>query len=313
MNQVQSYLSTVLRGKMTINEVRVFLGIVKQCQGLIRAEEKARPLQGRRISDEALDYRFLMQIADIIPESSHHYAEARTAIKRLMSKVVESYDSEQKRWSAGHLIDKAEIDSRRGSVWMQVSSWVFSAILDFSIGAPKRYSLENALRITKGPTLRLYMLLWNQTQDMTIKIEALKKMLGVENKYKQTPDFLKRCIDPAMVEMEKLGINGFTYDKLKVNATKTSAIKCLRFHPVKRELGQSLPQTVEGNKAFVIQALKERVGFSPDDFSKFKGLIDSYSKILGAKERLDKIIERQRAKGKNKYYVAAAMKSEVEG
>lgn len=317
-NQVQSYVSTVMHGKLSVNEVRVFMGIVKQCQELIYKEAEKGPLVGRRLDAGDLDFRFTLSVADLLPENSHHYAELKEACKRLMKRVVESYDTDARRWSAGHLIDKAVIDAGKGTVFLQVSEWVFANILDFSIGGPKKYSLENALRISKGSTLRLYMLLWNQKQDITYSIKGLKEMLGVKDNYRQTNDFLKRCIDPAQEELAKLGINGFTYEKIKDGDKQTSKLKALRFHPLKREaeslqsVAMSLPQSSVISRE-TSDYFEQSLGFTANDMIKFRGLLLQFCNLPGWQGRLDRIVERARQKRKNRYYIVAAMKGEVKG
>lgn len=313
--QVQSYISTVMHGKMNVNEVRIFMGIVKSCQALIYKEAAARPLAGRRLDGTDLDFELTLSIPDLLPQNSHHYEELRRACKSLMKRVIESYDTETKTWSAGHLIDKAVINAGKGTIWVRVSEWVYANVLDFSIGGPKKYSLENALRISKGSTLRLYMLLWNQQQDITYNVEGLKKILGVEKNYKQTTDFIKRCIEPARQELESLGINGFSYEKIKEGVNKTSPVKSLRFHPLKREqeslqsVVMSLPSSASDSRIY--DYFVTNLNFTGEEVKKFRALIMQFCNLPNWKDKLSKIVERQRAKRKNRFYIIAAIKGEV--
>jgi plasmid replication initiation protein len=104
-------------------------------------------------------------------------------------------------------------------------------LLPFLIGVGERftkYELFWILKMTSGYSIRIYELLkseeWKQT-PVLYKTEELKRLLGVEGKYKNNGDFVRKAVDIAVKEINNLTDMKVRYKKI----TKGRAITHLQF------------------------------------------------------------------------------------
>ena len=100
------------------------------------------------------------------------------------------------------------LEEGSGILRFSVAHWLVDYILDFTRGVC-RYDLQVALSFRSAYVARIYMLCAGQTSKFVVSVSFLKTFLGVEEKYKQTAMFLRRCIDPAVKEIEKKNVSGF--------------------------------------------------------------------------------------------------------
>lgn len=228
MEQRQSYLSTVVKGDMNLYEVRIFMLIVEQAQTVIEGE-KLKDIIGKAFSSDHLNINFSVQMKRLVA-NRHHYDVVLDACVKLSKRFVKIRDEQGKRRLMTPFIYNIIFEEGSGILRFSVAHWMIDYILDFTRGVC-RYDLQVALSFRSAYVARLYMLCAGQTSKFVVSVAFLKTFLGVEEKYKQTAMFLRRCIDPAVKEIEKKNVSGFRYETITGQRGKVEKIVII---PVKR-------------------------------------------------------------------------------
>lgn len=310
MNIIQSYYTSILRARLSLYEVRILIKIVERVQSCLH-HEAARNYVGEKICSDKINYNFALTIRELLPEGSHHYEDVRQACDSLSDKDIFWTSSDGKQWRKAPLIYNVRYDEGSGVVMFSASAWIIDTILDFTLGFSK-YDLASALSLSSANAVRMYMLTCSMSRPMSFKVEFLKAMLGVEDMYTQTRDFIKRCIEPARAELEKAGVNGFTfapeYDGRRV--AKIQIRPVIRAKKSKQEL-----TAMAGLSTWCPPAMKNylmlSVGFTSRELSANKSTLFEFSKLPYWQDALVRIVERQRRGRKTKGYVISAIKSEI--
>lgn len=310
MQVVQSYYTSIMRANLSLYETRILLRIVERAQSALHGDP-ARAHIGQKVSADGVNYNFSIAIKELLSDGSHHYEDVREACSSLADKDVEWYSPDGKQWRKASMIYNVRTDAGSGSVEFSCAKWLIDVILDMTQGFSK-YVLESAMSLRSPYAVRLYMLTASMSTPMFIRVEFLRDLLGVENMYSQTRDFIKRCVEPARAELERENVNGFTYEIIKV----AGKIAKLRLLPVKREKLTRTELTAKaGLSAWCPASMRNYLmlagGFSARELSANKNTLFQFSKLPAWEDRLQAIIERQRRGRFGKGYIIGALKSEI--
>lgn len=310
MELIQSFIYTIQRSKLTLYEQRIMLKIVEHAQTRIK---------GLIIKDNLYKWQhefdnveMIIPIKDILSDGSQHYAQVRDAARSLSRREFEFQNSETGDWFSTPVVYNIKHSSRSGLIRFYVSRTLFDVILDFTKGF-RQYSLETALSLGSPYASRLYALMCGQSSPLRLEIAELKKMFGVEDKYAQTADFIKKIIVPSQKCLDDRGCTSFTFSRVK-NGQKVVA---LLFFPVKRD--EQTPEQRAAKIATTIYLPKviqleliQVAGFTVRELSAHKVLLDEFSKLPESMSILADIINRMVSRNKSKGYVIAAMRSELQ-
>ena len=125
--------------------------------------------------------------------------------------------------------------------------------------------------------------------------------------------FLRRCIDPAVKEIEKKNVSGFRYETV---AGLRGKIEKLVFIPVKR--GQEAERRMLGYgslsvfaPSLLIQYLTLTCGFSKRELSANKEVLGELAKKENWQEIITRIVKFARAKDNPKRYIIGSLKKEL--
>lgn len=310
---IQSYPSAAIRGKLTTLQVRILCRIVERCQPTIKAQAasiREAITKGRLHTPESAIYGFTNR--ELTNTKSHNYAALKTAIKGLQEKTVQYYNYETKTWYSAAIIKEARIEEQTGRVIIESPTWLLEYICDFTHGATV-YNLITALQLRKASSARLYMLLWGQKSPITWTIGQLRKLLGAEDKYTQTRDFIKRLIEPARQEMESRQVNGFSYKLNKTSEATNATIKSITFTPITREAADEKTIIAKVNTSSLIPAalrdyLITALQFTSKEIGANKELLHAFTRRPQWQEEFGKLIDRARRKRKGKGYIINGLK-----
>lgn len=307
-----------MRGHFSLYETRIFCQIVASVQDVIKSEGGLKLTIGRQLSTDELNNIYEIRLKDLMDVGAHRNDQIKAALERLKHKEVIFTDETKQLYKSSYFINNFVFDSKNGKVTISVPKWLLTLILDFKCGV-SIYNLEHALTFKRASTVRLYMLLCNQTNPITYSIAFLRNILGVsDEQYKQTRDFIKRTIEPAKCEMDAKGCNSFDYTANKLNEDNPrSGIKSVTFKPLKREQRskESLSASVSVGLLCPLplqQYLTYNCNFTRDDLTHIKPVLVDFSRLDGYLDRLVKINERARKGRKGTGYIVNAMKSEIE-
>lgn len=309
MNVIQSYCSTIIKGKFDLYEIRIFMKIVELANHVI----KGKPLSafiGKAFSADGINCNLTIPIKELLTENSHHYEEIKEALDSLKMKELRFYDPANKVYYSATLLNNIRIAQGDGLVRFTVPNWVMEYILNFITKNFSRYNLEAALALPTVNSVRLYWLTANMRDPVTINLKFLKELLGCGDKYKYNNDFIKRCIEPARKILQSRKLNGFRFEKI-IEKNRCTKIK---FYPIKRQQEQPNEITARATiSAWVNPALRqvltERAGFNADALSKNKALLFEFSSLETWQQDIVKIIENGRKQRAGIGYYINAMKN----
>lgn len=252
-------------------------------------------------------------MSSLVADSTHNYDVVRAACRNLMTKVYEVWDESNQSYFATPLIYNFYTQRGEGILHFYVARRVFDAILDFRRGYCQ-YELNIANSIKSANAARMYILMCSQPAPISFSVDYLKKMFGVQTKYKQTRDFIKRVIEPSRKELESMHVSSFAYEPIKTGCKITS----IRFTPIHRrehtteELAAMVSVTALVDtevRIFLINAF----GFSVKELGAHKVLLEQFCKLPYKFDVLYSLRDRVRRKNKSKGYVIEALRSEVQG
>lgn len=319
MQVAQSYLSTLFRHRFTVYEMRVFLCIVRRTRQVTKARGvHYKDYMDRPFCTDGLNLNFTVPISTLSP-GSHNYKGVQAALKTLSDSLyVEYWDKSKRIWRRSSLIYNVVIDSRHGFVGFSAAKWLVDYICDFTAGGYREYDWEIAMSLRNPFSARLYLLLCSATSPMVYSIEAIKKTLGIDGVYSRPSDLIKRVIEPARKELESRDVNGFSFEQIKkIPGVQRSGTVALKFYPVKRgKLNKNISEIKKDVDAEIPESiqsyLRQAFGFSIQEIAHNKNVIGKFSKLEDWNEKFFDITERTRRLRKNKFYIIAAMKKEIQ-
>lgn len=310
MELIQSFIYSISRVKLGLYEQRILLKVVEHAQSRIHGLLVKNDLS--KWKHDFDNVQITVPIRDILSEDSQHYEAVRTSALRLMERKIEYFDSGTGSWFASPIIYNVRHDARSGVISFYVARRVFDCILDFTKGY-RQYSLESALSIPSPYASRLYSLMCGQVSPIRYEIGELKRMFGVEDKYAQTADFIKKVIEPSRKTLDEMNYTSFTYSRVKSG----QKVVALLFFPVRRD--QQTKEQLVAKTSIGSYLTKElriyllQLGqFTLRELSSHKLLLDEFAKLPGCIEAINSIINRAVTGNKSKGYIINAMRSEVQ-
>lgn len=310
MEIIQSFIYSVSRVKLGLYEQRILLKVIEHAQIVLKGKLVKNMLF--RMEHNLDNVRIDLPVRYIMSDGSKHYELIKEAARTLMGRRFEFYDTATKGWYSSPLIYNVAYVQGSGLLSFYVSKMLFDVALDFTKGFCK-YDLETALNLANPHAVRLYALLSGQTKPLIYPIEELKKMFGVDDKYKQTRDFILKIIEPAKKCLDEAKCNTFEFNRIR----KGNKVIQLQFIPkrVRQETAEELAAKISMRRLVdqeILIVMISYMGFTTKELSAHKVLLNEYCKLPFAQDNIYQIERRFRKKKKSKGYVIAAIRSEVD-
>lgn len=310
MDIVQSFLFSIGRCNLTIYEQRILCMIVKSARDRTARKLMKSEMYAWNIDEDNLAISVAMR--DILSDGDQHYERVMDAFQRLMTRRFSVIDSSNGSWFSTPIVYNVTHDARSGVVHFYVAAKLMSAILDFSKGY-RQYSIDTALALPSPVAVRLYILMCGCSSPLTFSVDNLKSMFGVDDKYKQTADFIKKVIEPARRILDDEGVTSFHFERIKTG-TKVTALK---FYPIRRDkksdnqLAAKISTSIYLNKDIQLYLMRV-AGFSLRELSAHKVLLAEFAKINEAMAILADICNRAAKRGRSKGWIISAIRSELD-
>lgn len=267
-----SYFSATCGFDFSIDEFRVFLTLLRDLSivfsGLDINERIASSTENRALNPrqrrQALvsvlrdaivahgkeeDFSFIVNddgslhvrayLNHFLPDGSTHFDRVKEAMTNLNDKVI---DIEDRRgtWARVRLFEMPSILSY-DHAHFTVNSFLVEYFIDLSRGY-RRFNYDVAFNFRSVYSSRIYILLSGQTSSMpAVPIPYLKKIFGIEERYRDDRDFVRRVIQAAKKELDLKSPLTFDY-KLE----KRHNGKSVKFYPKKKNTNQLKQITVHG-------------------------------------------------------------------
>lgn len=308
--QSQSFISTLMRGRMGIYETRIFMHIVASAQDVIQGgtfNRIAYAVPG------SWTYRIAIPLSELT--QSHNYGPVKRACENLKNITCQHMDLDSNIWQMSGLITQALLQPQSGVLQIEVAKWVIRYIVDFRRGW-RTYELQQALTIRNPFALRMYLITCSQTSPLVFSLDNLKlALLGTTDRYKNSADFLRRCLEPAKKELEEKQLNGFDFKT--IHKGRGNAVSKVEILPKKREakdqnIGVQRDEIATAIPAPLMNYLTTTLGFSTKELrGKNLSYFSEFCKRDGWQEKLLGIIQRMRMKRRGHGYLISAIKSEI--
>lgn len=310
MDIVQSFLFSIGRCNLTIYEQRILCMIVKSARGRTARKLIKSEMYAWNIDEDNLAISVAMR--DILSEGDQHYERVMDAFQRLMTRRFSVIDSSNGSWFSTPIVYNVTHDARSGVVHFYVAAKLMGAILDFSKGY-RQYSIDTALALPSPVAVRLYILMCGCSSPLIFSVDNLKSMFGVDDKYKQTADFIKKVIEPARKILDDENVTSFHFERIKTG-TKVTALK---FYPIRRDvksdnqLAAKISTSIYLNKDLQLYLMRV-AGFSLRELSAHKVLLAEFAKINEAMAIIADICNRAAKRGRSKGWIISAIRSELD-
>ncbi len=308
MELIQSLIYSVARGHVSLYESRIMTKIIEYAQVSLKGEQPKR--FQKQIHHKDPNCHILLPVSYLLDEGNDHYNHVYEAARSLMKKSFEFYDFDKKEWHATPIIYNITIAARKGLLSFYVDRRLLEVVLNFQRGY-KSYDLETALSLGNPAAVRLYIIMNEQSTPLSFSVDNLKQMFGVEDKYKQTADFIKKVIEPARIAIDKAGVNGFTYSRVFCGR---KVVK-LTFFPKQGSRALAAPKIESHDENVCYQALclllKRDAMFTAREVSCNSATLKRAVKIPDAVNNLSRIIHISHRKKDPKAYIVGSLKREI--
>jgi len=175
--------------KLTLEEQRLILA----CIARIDSRQNGRIPSSITITAQEYSELFGIQLKN----AYHQLREATDNLYERDIKIREAKTRKRRRWVQG-----ADYNDSQGSVTLSFSDYVKPYIGQLN-GLFKSYQLKNVCSLKSIYSIRLYELLnqWRDTGKRYIRLDDLKMMLQISDKYERYADLRKWVIEPAIKEL----------------------------------------------------------------------------------------------------------------
>lgn len=315
---IQSYIFSNARSRLNIVQMRILYRLVEfaqpEIEGLLIKNNLCRIEHSLRHVDITLP------VTAVLPEGSKHYEKAHQAIKDMMKETCEFYDSEKKTWHASPIIYNAEHADRKGVLMFSVADFVWDSLLDFTYGY-RQFELMTVLSLHSSNSMRMYTLISGQKTPIYYDFDKLRQMFGLEGKYPQSADIIKRLIVPCKEELDKSCPWSFNYKCVK-SGRKNVGVTIFPY-----EIAQNVDKNLQRKQLMaqipssllfsdIYKYLRYNLGFAPKEINSNKQLLmDCAEHLPNALDILASLKGRRYNNDgsmKSKGWIIAALKSELE-
>lgn len=308
----QSYISVVAKANLTTYEQRLLIKAVEYGQ---------RRIEGISLSHEhgVLEHHFNLVelpivIRDVLSDGSQNYSHVLTAARKLCKRSFTYINASGDEVTTSWVLRVTNV-RKSGELLLLLDKSFFDALYNYRKGFCV-YDLQRALQLKHPQSIRLYQLVNNmQMSGCTYRIEALKEIFGVADKYARPNDFVRKFIDVAQRELAaQPSGNYFEYNVVRDDRGRLAAI---HFQPVRRASDLEKEAAPSGIRQWCkdeyLRILIQHGGFTLRQLNSNKPTIDKLQQCPLGMPLLLQVIERARRKrpANMQGYIINAIKAEL--
>lgn len=317
-----SYALAAGRYKMGIYGTRIILKIIDAAQDYLSPRPKGQGYKPTALQPDLFGGCWLYFPLSDIDEGEDGRATHHTQIKaeiQALQKTVVTVEPSTDEWISFQLIGGTRIKNGEAEIFIGPLMW--RAVCDLTRGF-RAFEPGAARRLTLPASVRFYILMAQQREPIIYTIQELRAMFGLEKKYKETKDLIRRIIEPAKAELDATAPYSFDWEAIRKeggrgnpNKKEITAIKFTPIHQprnadqeaekqavISRLNGWFLPDDIKG-------ILQHDFGFSYTEYNHNRVIFDAAMKAGDLADFLQQIKPKAlRAKNPRGYLVNALRK-----
>jgi hypothetical protein len=310
---IQSYIVTAARYDFDVYEKRIIYRLVEICQQVLEGQKLNAGFRINNLLYEGMKEVEMPISAFLKDEKDNNYTRAKEALFSLNEKVMQYEDDEI--WKPMRIIELPEV-IKTGHVKFVLHKQIHEALLNFSKGF-RKFELKTAMSFESVYAMRFYELLSGKKEAIIYSIDNLKTMFQIENKYKESKDFIRRVIEPAREELAQKAPFSFTFTRIKQGKKVVS----LQFFPY--EIPENMDQDVERKRLerglslrwsldkIYVDYLKQNYLFENDEI---RNNLDTFKAAVDKMDLLNFLAQKRKdanSKAKPKGWIIGAIKREL--
>jgi len=309
---IQSYILTTAKYDYSVYEKRIIYRLVEMVQHTLEGKKLSA---GFSIEKTLYDDRIItMPISAFLTgEKDENYTRVKAALRSLRNKTFEYENGGI--WKLIGVIEKPNFNIS-GIAKFELQPEVYEAILDFSKGY-RKYELKTAMEFESVYSMRFYELMSGQKTPIEFKIDTLKEMFGISDKYTRVNDFFRKVIIPAKKELDEKSPYSFDYEPKKRGRSFHSILFFPKYNPKnrdadleKRELQKQVSLSWDLPKN-VTDYLKHNFDFTSDGIKNNIELFKKANKELDLIQFLASIKGKVRESNNPRGYVIGAIRKMI--
>lgn len=220
---LESYVLTTAKYDFTVYEKRILYYCVKYAQQYLKGHKLDRNFSIASLA-VAPATEISMPVADILlgEDDKNHFQVKKAAFSLLNKKIVYN---DHKIWTAFTMIQSPAVNTETCTITFTVNPILWRCILDFSQGFHP-FELQAAMQFTSVYSMRFYEYV-SQPRDgfhPKVSINTIRGWFGLEDKYADTNDFIKRVVKAAQKDLDKSAPWSFDFEPVK-EGRKITAIE----------------------------------------------------------------------------------------
>jgi len=310
---IQSYIVTAARYDFSVYEKRIIYRLIEICQCALEGQKLNAGFRINNLLYEEMKEIEMPIAAFLKDEKDENYKRAKQALFDLNNKIMEYEDGEI--WKPMRIIEMPKL-VKKGYVKFVLHKEIYEAILNFSKGF-RKFELKTAMEFESVYAMRFYELLSGKSDPITYSVDDLKIMFHLEDKYKETKDFIRRVVEPAQKELSEKAPFSFTFIPVK-HGKKIVSITFFPYqitenrdeHLESKMLQKQTALSWDLDK-MVIDYLKQNYLFETDEIKHNRELFIEASKKLDIMNFLAKKRRVAHSKANPKGWIIGAIKREL--
>lgn len=209
---IQSYIFSSARSRFNIIQMRILYRLVEfaQCEieGILIKNNMCKMEHNLRHVDISLP------ISSVLPDGAKHYERARDSLKAMQDEKIELYDSETRTWRCAPVVYNITLADRKGVLEFSVADFVWDSLLDFTHGY-RQLELLTVLSLHSPNSMKMYALIAGLKNPMFFSFERIREIFGVQGKYVESYDIIKRILKPCKEELDKSCPFGYEFKPVR--------------------------------------------------------------------------------------------------
>ena len=143
---------------------------------------------------------------------SRNHKCVRDALRSFSQKPIAFYDDELEEWRDTYPFVMTEGAKSKGYISAHISPQMWK----FLQGITGKYSMLNVgnmMVMRSKYTIRMHQIVEGLMRPITFKVETLKEMFMLEDKYKNTNHFFEKVLETSRQELDERNLTSFEYEK----------------------------------------------------------------------------------------------------